>query len=562
MSTMYSPDFSTILDAFATPVLIAKPVFENTKIIDYELVFINDVFKQTVCPKISNCKRFSEFKNMLCQDVPWFDLGEKAFNKINVDPVEYYSNLAKRWYKISMRSSKDNLIVVNLEDITEIKEHANKLKETAFHDFLTGLPNRNQFNEDYNSLLENAEFSGNKLGILFLDLDNMKNINDLKGQAAGDEILIQASKILNSFSKRIISAYRSGDDEFLVVIKNTDSIESISSVCDTIFEAFMMQEINVSGGISVYPDNSCQSDELLQFADIAMHSAKKDGKKQFQFFETDMQRVFIQRLNIINRMTEAVLSSAFTLSFQPQFDVETCKLRGFEALIRWNDEKLGRVAPSVFIPLAEETGLILPIGTWVLNTAFATLSRWQKNFDFKGIISVNLSPLQLKQSSIIDEISSLLKTYDVKPEFIEIEITEGIMIDNMSDAIFKMQTLKNMGFRISLDDFGTGYSSLSYLQILPLDTLKIDKSFVNDITSKNGKQASITNSIIMMVKNMGLETIAEGVEQNEQFELLKKFNCNIIQGFLMGKPMAQDRCEAYLGGDPKALLNMNSADCD
>lgn len=559
---MQEPDFSSILDAFSTPVLIAKPVFDGSKIKDFELVFVNDVFKNTVSSKISKSTKFSDFKDLISRDVPWFDLGEKAANKIVVEPTEYFSELSNCWFKIQMRGTRDNLIVINIENISEKKEQDHKLKETAFHDFLTGLPNRNQFNEDFPGFIEKAEFNGNKLGILLLDLDNMKNINDVKGNIAGDEILIQASNLLKQFSKKVVSAYRYGDDEFLVLVKNVDSFNTISNITDTIFETFLMQEINISGGISIYPDNSCDDDELLRFADIAMHTAKKEGKNQFQFFKADMQRVFIQKLNLLNRMTEAVLTSNFSLSFQPQFDVKTCKLRGFEALIRWNDEELGKIPPAVFIPLAEESGLILPIGTWVLNTAFATLKRWQDKYNFNGVISVNLSPLQLKQSSILDEISSLLKTYDVKPEFIEIEITEGIMIDNMDDAIYKMKTLKNMGFRISLDDFGTGYSSLSYLQILPLDTLKIDKSFVNDITSEDGKQATITNSIITMVKNMGLDTIAEGVEQDEQFALLKKFNCNIIQGFLMGKPMSNQRCEAYLSGDTSALLNMTSKDCD
>lgn len=321
----------------------------------------------------------------------------------------------------------------------------------------------------------------------------------------------------------------------------------------------MLQEINISGGISVYPDNSCNKEELLRFADIAMHSAKKDGKNQFQFFKPDMQRVLIQKLNIQNRMTQAVLSSQFKLSYQPQFDVKTGNLRGFEALIRWHDEQFGQIPPSVFIPLAEECGLILPIGTWVLNKAFSTLKKWQTNYNFTGVISVNLSPIQLKQPDILIELKNLLTTYDLNPNFIEIEITEGVMIDNMDDAVSKLKMLKDMGFRISLDDFGTGYSSLSYLQILPLDTLKIDKSFINDITSKNGIQANITNSIISMVSSMGLTTIAEGVEQNSQLDLLRKFNCSIIQGYLLGKPMSQERCEEYIAGNKAALLNMETS---
>ena len=275
-----------------------------------------------------------------------------------------------------------------------------------------------------------------------------------------------------------------------------------------------------------------------------------------------MQKTFIQKLSIQNKMTQAVLESKFKQVYQPQFDVKSNTLRGFEALIRWHDEELGDIPPSVFIPMAEECGLIIPIGNWVINTAFSTLKQWQTKYDFKGIISINLSPIQLKQPSIVDDIKNCLDKYQLSPNFVEIEITEGIMIDSMEDAISKMKTLKDMGFKISLDDFGTGYSSLSYLQMLPLDTLKIDKSFINDITSKDGIQANITNSIIMMVSQMGLDTIAEGVEHDEQYELLKKFNCHIIQGFLCGKPMTEERCSAYLSGNQAALISLQNPEQD
>ena len=559
---MNEPDFPSILNAFSSPILIAKPIHDGSKVIDFELVFANDSFYSSVSPKISACKRFSEFKDMLNHTVPWIDLGDKAMNGIFVAPIDYFSELSNSWFELQIRGSKDGMIVVNLTDITEKKNNEQKLRDTAFLDSLTSLPNRNQFNEEFPHMLERAEFEGNKLGLLLINIDNIKNINDAKGHQAGDEIIKKAAQILGQFSKRIISSYRFGGDEFFAVIQNTATTDSIGNITDTILEAFMIQEINVSGGISVYPDNSCNREELLRFADIAMHSAKKDGKNQFQFFKLDMQRIFIQKMNIQNRMMQAVLSSKFTLSYQPQFDVKTGELRGFEALIRWNDEQFGQIPPSVFIPLAEECGLILPIGTWVLHTAFSTLKRWQTKFNFTGVISVNLSPIQLKQPDILIELENLLRTYDLNPNFIEIEITEGIMIDNMDDAVSKLKMLKDIGFRVSLDDFGTGYSSLSYLQMLPLDTLKIDKSFINDITSKNGIQANITNSIISMVSNMGLTTIAEGVEQNSQLELLKRFNCNIIQGFLLGKPMTQERCEEYISGNRSALLNMASTDVE
>ena len=551
-------DLSSILDAFSSPVMVAKPVYDGSKLADFEILHINEAFKKSIKHSICSGHSFLEIRDILNADIPWFDIAEKTINGINLEPVTYYSEQLHCWMRVQMRGTSDGLLVVNIEDVTEEKNHAQKLKKTAYHDFMTGLPNRNQFNEEFPAFLMKAEFNSTKVGVLIVDIDNMKYINDSQGHSAGDKILIDAAKVLSQFKNSNIIAYKHGDDEFLVIIQNANTVDTIINSCDAIFEAFQLNNINVSCGLSVFPDDSKDENDLLRYSDIAVHCAKKQGKNQFQAFVPEMQKTFIQKLSIQNKMTQAVLESKFIQVYQPQFDVKSNTLRGFEALIRWHDEELGDIPPSVFIPMAEECGLIIPIGNWVINTAFSTLKQWQTKYDFKGIISINLSPIQLKQPSIIDDIKNCLDKYQLSPNFVEIEITEGIMIDSMEDAISKMKTLKDMGFKISLDDFGTGYSSLSYLQMLPLDTLKIDKSFINDITSKDGIQANITNSIIMMVSQMGLDTIAEGVEHDEQYELLKKFNCHIIQGFLCGKPMTEERCSAYLSGNQAALISLQN----
>lgn len=555
-------DLSSILDAFSSPVMVAKPVYDGSKLADFEILHINEAFKKSIKHSICSGHSFLEIRDILNADIPWFDIAEKTINGINLEPVTYYSEQLHCWMRVQMRGTSDGLLVVNIEDVTEEKNHAQKLKKTAYHDFMTGLPNRNQFNEEFPAFLMKAEFNSTKVGVLLVDIDNMKYINDSKGHSAGDKILIDAAKVLSQFKNSNIIAYKHGDDEFLVIIQNANTVDTIINSCDAIFEAFQLNNINVSCGLSVFPDDSKDENDLLRYSDIAVHCAKKQGKNQFQAFVPEMQKTFIQKLSIQNKMTQAVLESKFKQVYQPQFDVKSNTLRGFEALIRWHDEELGDIPPSVFIPMAEECGLIIPIGNWVINTAFSTLKQWQTKYDFKGIISINLSPIQLKQPSIIDDIKNCLDKYQLSPNFVEIEITEGIMIDSMEDAISKMKTLKDMGFKISLDDFGTGYSSLSYLQMLPLDTLKIDKSFINDITSKDGIQANITNSIIMMVSQMGLDTIAEGVEHDEQYELLKKFNCHIIQGFLCGKPMTEERCSAYLSGNQAALISLQNPEQD
>ena len=551
-------DLSSILDAFSSPVMVAKPVYDGSKLADFEILHINEAFKKSIKHSICSGHSFLEIRDILNADIPWFDIAEKTINGINLEPVTYYSEQLHCWMRVQMRGTSDGLLVVNIEDVTEEKNHAQRLKKTAYHDFMTGLPNRNQFNEEFPAFLMKAEFNSTKVGVLIVDIDNMKYINDSQGHSAGDKILIDAAKVLSQFKNSNIIAYKHGDDEFLVIIQNANAVDTIINSCDAIFEAFQLNNINVSCGLSVFPDDSKDENDLLRYSDIAVHCAKKQGKNQFQAFVPEMQKTFIQKLSIQNKMTQAVLESKFKQVYQPQFDVKSNTLRGFEALIRWHDEELGDIPPSVFIPMAEECGLIIPIGNWVINTAFSTLKQWQTKYDFKGIISINLSPIQLKQPSIIDDIKNCLDKYQLSPNFVEIEITEGIMIDSMEDAISKMKTLKDMGFKISLDDFGTGYSSLSYLQMLPLDTLKIDKSFINDITSKDGIQANITNSIIMMVSQMGLDTIAEGVEHDEQYELLKKFNCHIIQGFLCGKPMTEERCSAYLSGNQAALISLQN----
>ena len=557
-ATLNQKDFMSIMNSISSPLIVARPIILPQGQKDFELVFFNEAFSRTVSKTILKFHYFHEFKALLSTEVPWNDMADKAINKIPCEPVTYFSDLSNGWFRVQMKGMDGGYIVVNIENITKEREHSKKLLDTAYIDILTGLYNRNKFLDDIAELTAQAQFNGTKLGLLLIDIDNMKIINDYNGHTAGDEVLKKSAEILKRFSKNIIKAYRFGGDEFLLAIKNCSSMDSITNVCDTVFESFNSEQIKISGGIAVYPDDSEEPEDLLRFTDIAMRHSKKDGKNRITNFKPEMQRVFIQKLNMQAKMSAALLNSDFYLVYQPQFDIKTGDLRGFEALMRWYDKELGDIGPAIFIPLAEETGMILEIGDWVLNTAFCTLKNWQQKYSFKGIMSINISPMQLKQPNFIENIRNLLIKYNLNPDAVEIEITEGIMIENMNEAIEKLNSLKNIGLRISLDDFGTGYSSLSYLQVLPLNTLKIDKSFITGITEKNGIQANITNSIITMVTKMGLQTIAEGVEKNEQLQILKEFNCHIVQGFLRGKPMPEQNCAAYLGGKKSALISLET----
>lgn len=551
-------DLLQILKDYALPLLIAKPVFTDSKLTDFEIVFKNASFSSQVDHTIGDDTRYSQFKDKLAGQIDWFNLAAEASAGKTIEPLIYKSDEANSWFRVVLKGTERGEVIVTLENITNEIACDIKLRDSVYRDFLTGLQNRAKFSEDISAYIARADKEHTQLGLLLIDIDNMKNLNDAQGYREGDALLHRAADLLRKFEKNGITGYRFGDDEFMVIIPNMPTLDSLANTADALFEAFTAQSISVSGGVAAYPANSGSAEDLLRFADIAVHCAKKDGKGRFVFFKPDMQLLFIQKLNMQTKMNEAVYGDAFHLEYQPQFDIKSGQLRGFEALIRWNDKELGNISPAVFIPVAEENGLILPISAWVLKTAFAALKKWQQDFHFNGLLSVNISPLHLKQPSFISEISTLMHTNGLEPQFVELEITEGIMIDNMDDAVSKLMRLRDMGFRISLDDFGTGYSSLSYLQALPLSTLKIDKSFINNITAKDGVQANITDSIIKMVSKMGLETIAEGVEHPAQLALLQKLDCHIVQGFLRGKPMSEANCRSYLGGDQDALITEKS----
>ena len=551
-----SVNLKSVLDNIASPVIVATPIKDKAgRITDFEIIYTNEELKKAAGYVVQNKPKWSDFSENITSDIPWFKMALDAIAGRFYDDVKYFSPSTQAWYKIEMKYLPDEkYIIITFINITSEREYYRKLKKTLVTDPMTGFANRTGFADTFNIVLETARFKKFYTALLIIDIDNLQNINDSLGNTAGDQLILEVADVLKQFQREYIQVFRYGDDEFAVIITNFESNDSLVNFIDCIYDAFQIKQIGVSGGISIFPENTEQKDELIRFADMAVHYAKKNGKNTFVYFEPEMQRVFIQHLTLQTKMNAALLDSTFTQYYQPQFDIQSGKLRGFEALIRWHDEELGNVAPSVFIPLAEETGLIIPIGRWVLHTAINTLKTWQAKYDFRGIISVNVSPIQLLHENFLSELTDLLATYKVDPNLLEIEITEGVMINNMGDAIEKLRQIKDMGLRVSLDDFGTGYSSLSYLQMLPLNTLKIDKAFINDITSADGVQATITRSIIDMVEKMGLETIAEGVENAEQLELLHKFNCNFVQGFLRGKPMPYSLCDAYLAGDMNALL--------
>lgn len=549
-------DFKIILDNIPSPVIVATPEKDDSgKVIDFEISYVNEEVKKAVGYIIKNCRKWSDFENEITSDVPWFKMALDAMADREYPEARYFSPSTKKWYKIDMKYLADQKnVIVFFTDITSERQYYQKLKSSAITDVQTGFLNRTGFNESFNIALETARYNKEHAALLILDIDNLQSINDSRGYNEGDALILGVSEVLKQFENHGVQIFRYGDDEFALIINNFDTEDSLANFIDCIYESFQIKQISVSAGISFFPSNSELSEELIRFADMALQYAKKNGKNNFTYFEPDMQRLFIQKLTLQSKMTTALLENSFSQYYQPQFDINTGKLRGFEALIRWTDAELGNIPPSIFIPIAEETGLIIPIGRWILRTAVKTLKTWQEKFHFDGVMSVNISPIQLLQDNFIEELDEIVKNEKIDPTLLEIEITEGVFIHKMEETVEKLKAIRERGIRVSLDDFGTGYSSLSYLQSLPLNTLKIDKSFINDITSADGVQANITSSIIKMVGKMGLETIAEGVEYPEQLDLLTHFKCNIVQGFLRGKPMPQKLCDDYLSGDDNALL--------
>jgi len=562
--------------------LVAKPRYtEKNEIYDFEPVYINQAYEKLTQNKIQKDQALSESMPILSKSIDWIALGQKAFETDLYYEQSFFSQNLNSWFFVSIKHLPSKLLLINLHDISKDKELEQQLRRQnlrlatlseelvlskqdlhnklekiqslnsslehlAFHDPLTKLPNRSYFNEIIHDILLNAEKNKTKVALMFVDIDDLKDINDSQGHNFGDTILKLASEQLKHFEKDDIQVFRFGGDEFLVLMTNVQSHNSVVTITDTILEALNIINIPVSAGISIYPDDAKSTDELLKFADMAMYQVKASGKNSSIFFEQLMHQKLLERLTLEEKIGEAIKNNCFQLYFQPQYDICSKSLRGFEALLRWHDKDLGWIQPDLFIPVAEDTKLIIPLGLWVIEKTFQTLERWQKIYDFKGIISINVSPVQLKDPSFVFEVEALLNKYAITPKLLEIEITEGILIDNTEQTVKTLNAIKKLGIGISLDDFGTGYSSLSYLKELPLTTLKIDKAFIANITTPNSLEAEITDSIISLVSKMGLDTIAEGVESEEQFEALKKINCRTSQGYLMGRPMPENECENLL----------------
>ncbi|KAB8042793.1 EAL domain-containing protein [Janthinobacterium aquaticum] len=463
------------------------------------------------------------------------------------------SLLAVEVQRRTLRSGQSWILVAVARDITERKESEQRLLKLAHFDTLTGLPNRSQFYDSLTHALAQAQEHQWALAVLFLDVDRFKNVNDTLGHTIGDDLLRQFSSRLVDCLRVRDTVGRFGGDEFAAILMLPDGAQHSVSVVEKIREAmrrpFDLQgheaTVTVSIGIAVYPDDAADADTLIQYADTAMYRAKEAGRDAYRFFTAEMNAQSMARLDMENALRRAIDNEEFVLFFQPKVNISTGRISGAEVLIRWRRPGHGMVSPALFIPLLEETGLIVRVGNWVLDQACKTISAWCAGDIGPVHLSVNVSGIQFFVGGLEEEVLKATRKYDIAPELLELELTESSLMSNAEETIEVLRNLKALGIQISIDDFGTGYSSLAYLKRFPLDKLKIDIAFVREVTS-NPDDAAIVVAIISMAHSMKLQVIAEGVENDAQLAYLRRHGCDEMQGYYFSRPLPQEEFEQML----------------
>lgn len=441
-----------------------------------------------------------------------------------------------------------------VEDVTERKLYQARIEQQANYDTLTGLANRSLLNERLQQAILAASSYGTRLGVVFVDLDRFKFINDSLGHHVGDELLRAMAERLKASVRESDTVARLGGDEFVLLINGQGDPESVAIVLERMLSdisqpwTIAQGDFNVtcSIGVALYPDDGDSAEVLLKHADSAMYRAKEKGRNNFQFFTAELNALITERLDLENRLRRALERQQFSLRYQPRIDMRTGGLVGAEALLRWNMDD-DEIPPGRFIPVAEEIGLIAPIGKWVVQTACAQNKAWQDAGLPPVVMSVNVSPRQFRQENFVQTIAAALAATGMEARYLEIELTESAVMHDAEQFIAMLGELRRLGVRIALDDFGTGYSSLSHLKRLPVDRLKVDQSFVQDIAT-DADDATIVRTIIALGHNLGLKVVAEGVETAEQLEFLRQNLCDEVQGFHFAPPLAAAEFEVRLLG--------------
>ena len=428
-------------------------------------------------------------------------------------------------------------------DITNEKNSEQKIHFMSYYDDITGIPNRKMFTEKFQEIINNNSNCKGQLGIIFFDIDNFKNINDTYGYEVGDEILLKLCERVENILDGRQTFARFGGDEFIIAFPNVIDKKEIEDFLDELLlkvrKPFQVNNkkiyCTISVGISVYPKDDNRLGILLKKADMAMNKAKEEGKNRYKFFDIDILNILKRQYEIEKALRNAIENNEIFMVFQPKISIKGEKVNGFEALVRWINSELGFISPAEFIPIAESSGLIIDLGKYIIEESFRKCSELCNITKSKFHIAINISDIQLREEGFISFVSEMLEKYNIPPEYIEFEITEGVIMQSVVRNIELLIELKRLGVSIALDDFGTGYSSLSYLKRLPIDVLKIDKSFVDGI-GVDEKSEYIAESIIKLSHSLNLKVVAEGVETKEQLGYLDKMKCDVVQGYYFSKP--------------------------
>jgi len=452
------------------------------------------------------------------------------------------------------------MLLCVLEDQREAAElAAAQVEHLAYHDPLTGLPNRALFFDRLIVALAQGDRYTEKTAVLFLDIDRFKNFNDSLGHAAGDIILRTAAKRLREAVRKVDTVARFGGDEFTIIIQKIESVDAVARVAQKILADLRIpfvvgdRELSVTSsiGISIHPEDGADANSVVRNADSAMYRAKELGRDCYQLYTSAMNEQTLATLDLENRLRHAIEQRELIVYYQPLVDLKTNGIFGYEALIRWQHPTLGLLSPSEFIPLAESSGLIVPMGYWILDEACMQAARWSARGGDAPTVSVNLSARQLQQRDLVARVTLAISESGIHPSQLELEITESNAMQNPAYSIRLLNEIRALGVRVALDDFGTGYSSLGYLRQLPIDTLKLDKEFISDIAS--GENAAIVTAVIAMAHSLGLEVIAEGVETERQLEFLREQRCDRIQGYICSVPLPPLELEMLMLGSRFAI---------
>ncbi len=455
------------------------------------------------------------------------------------------------------------------KDITEKKKAAELILYQAYHDLLTGLANRKLFKDHLELAIAQARRYKHMLALMFLDLDRFKRVNDTLGHVVGDHLLIEVAARLKKCLREGDTLARQGGDEFTLLLPQIDSQESAKSAADKIIKAFGEPfyidghelYVPMSIGIALFPENGDSIDTLIKNADIAMYDSKAKGRNRYQIYSPNMNTTFDERFSLEIQMHKALERNEFQVVYQPQINVVSGRISGMEALVRWTSPLLGNMSPMEFIPLAEDTGLIIPISEFVLRSAFKQAKLWKQAGLLPPRVAINISSQHLEQDKFVDYIGMLLLEYELTGSMFEIEITESTLLNEGEHIIEKLRKITSMGIKIALDDFGTGYSSLSYLKKFPIDTIKIDQSFMPKFIGDSDNESIIT-AICTLAQSLHLNLIAEGVEEADQYRLLHTLNCNEAQGYLFSKPLSgHDITDLLIKNTPLGQQYLPTQDC-